>query len=94
MPKKGKDAMEYQLTPERITNVLGICFLLTIGLLMIWFLGYLVGGDFAFRIHATMFEIDRGEFDLIMYCGMALLKAVAIVFFGVPYVALKIVARK
>jgi hypothetical protein len=86
--------VEYQLTPERIANVMGICFLLTFGLLLIWFVGYLVGGDFVFRIHATMFEIDRGEFDLIMYLGMTLLKAAAIVFFGVPYVALKIVETR
>ncbi len=86
--------MEYQLTPERIAKVLGICFLLTLGLLLIWFVGYLVGGDFAFRIHATTFEIDRREFDLVMYCGMALLKFAAIVFFFIPYVALKIVEKQ
>ncbi len=86
--------MEYQLTPERITKALGICFLLIFGLLAIWFVGYLVGGDFAFGIHATMFDIDRREFDLIMYCGMALLKFAAVVLFLIPYVALKIVERK
>jgi hypothetical protein len=86
--------VEYQLTPERITKALGICFLLTFGLLLIWFVGYLVGGDFAFRIHATMFEIDRHEYDLIMYCGMLLLKSVAVVCFLIPYVALKIVAKQ
>ncbi len=67
--------------------------MLTLGLLLIWFVGYLVGGNFAFRIHATMFEIDRREFDLIMYCGMALLKFAAVIFFLIPYVALKIVAK-
>ena len=86
--------MEYQLTPERITKVLGICFLLTLGLLLIWFVGYLVGGDLAFRIHATMFDIDRREFALVMYCGMALLKFAAVVFFLIPYVALKIVEKQ
>ena len=86
--------MEYQLTPERITKVLVICFLLTIGLLLIWFVGYLAVDDLAFRIHATMFEIDRREFDLIMYGGMTLLKFVAVVFFLVPYVALKIVQKQ
>jgi len=86
--------VEYQLTPERITKVLGICFLLTLGLLLIWFVGYLVVGDLAFRIHATLFEIDRREFDLFMYYGMTLLKFVAVVFFLVPYVALKIVEKQ
>ncbi len=86
--------MEYQLTHERITKVLGICFLLTIGLLLIWFVGYLVGDDLAFRIHATMFDIDKREFDLIMYCGMALLKFAAVVFFLIPYVALRIVEKQ
>lgn len=86
--------MEYQLTPQRITKVLGICFWLTLGLLLIWFVGYLVGDDLAFRIHATMFDIDKREFDLVMYCGMALLKFAAVVFFLIPYVALKIVERQ
>ena len=86
--------MEYQLTPERITKTLGICFFLTLGLLLIWFVGYLVGGDIAFQIHATMFDIDRREFAVVMYCGMALLKFAAVVFFLIPYVALKIVERQ
>ncbi len=86
--------MEYQLTPERTTKVFGICFLLTFGLLLIWLVGYLVGGDFVFRLHATMFDIDRREYDLIMYCAMALLKFAAVVFFLIPYVALRIVQKQ
>jgi hypothetical protein len=86
--------VEYQLTPERITKALGICVLLTFGVLSIWFVGYLVVDDLAFRIHATMFDIDRREFDLIMYCGMTLLKFAAFVCFLIPYVALKIVKKQ
>ena len=41
-----------------------------------------------------MFDIDRRSYDLIMYCGMALLKFAAIIFFLIPYVALKIVERR
>ncbi len=41
-----------------------------------------------------MFEIDRREFDLIMYCGMALVKFAAVFFFLIPYVALKMVDKQ
>jgi hypothetical protein len=86
--------MENQSTFDYIAKVLWLCFLLTIGLLVLWFLVYLIGADFAFRIHTLWFDIDRSAFDAMNYYGMALLKTVAIVFFLVPFVAMKMVAKR
>ena len=85
--------MEGQLTIDHITKILGTCFLLAFGLLSLWFFGFMVAGDFAFRIHANWFSLDRVTFNVMNYYGMAFLKMVAILLFLFPYIALKIVGR-
>ena len=85
--------MERQELFANLTKILGTCFLLTAGLLGLWFVGYLVAGDVAFEIHCKWFDLDRHDFDVLNYYGMALLKMIAVVFFLIPFVALKIAGR-
>ena len=86
--------METQLTIEKLAKFFGICFLLTAGLLVLWFVVFLVWGDFAFNIHSSLFDIQRPEWEMINYCGMGFIKILAWVFCLIPYIALKIVGRK
>ena len=86
--------METQLTIEKLAKFFGICFLLAAGLLVLWFLVFLVWGDFAFNIHSSLFDIQRSEWEMINYCGMGFFKILAWVFFLIPYIALKIVGRR
>lgn len=79
---------------ECISQILLRCFLLAVMLLLFWFSFFLIGGDWAFGIHSSLIEITKHEFDLLNYCGMALLKIVAIVFFLFPYVSTRIVLQK
>lgn len=85
---------ENRLTPEHLTRVLGTCFLLAAGLILAWFLLYLVAGDLAFAIHAKLFDIDREQFRAMNYFGMSLMKILAFVLFLVPYIALKITGSR
>ena len=61
---------------------------------MFWLAMYLLVGDFAFRVHASWFDLDRHIFEVMNYYGMAFLKMVAIIFFVIPHIGLKIVLRK
>jgi len=89
-----EDIMETQMTIEKLAKFFGSCFLLTAGLLVLWFAVFLVWGDFAFNVHSRLFNIQIREWEMINYCGMGFIKILAWVFFLIPYIALKIVGRR
>lgn len=76
-----------------MAKILLWCFALGMVLLGVWFGGFLVAGDFAYRVHATMFDLSQHEFDLINYCGMALVKFCAMMLFLLPWIAIQLVLR-
>jgi hypothetical protein len=70
------------------------CFVLSVVLLLFWGVFYMVGGAWAYGLHARWFEITRHEFDLMIYGGMGLTKVLALVFFLIPYIAIRIALRQ
>jgi len=79
---------------HRVSDILLWWFLLSVALLLFWYIFYLVAGDWAYSLHATWFGISRHDFALINYCGMAFIKICAIVIFLFPYLSIKLVLRK
>lgn len=79
---------------QRASDILLRCTLLSFALLLISFTFYLAAGDWAYGIHARLFDISRQEFTLIYYGGMGLLKTLALVLFLIPYLAIRLVLRK
>ena len=78
---------------EYVARALIRCFVLALAFLAVWFVFYLLVGQWGYDIHSRMFEMTRREFDLIMYCGMAFVKLSAFVFFLIPYISLRLVLR-
>ena len=70
------------------------CFLFSLALLIVWFMSYVVGGDWIYSIHSKWFDLSKHEFALMNYYGMALVKLCAIVLFLLPYSAIKLMLRK
>ena len=79
---------------ETCSRILIRCFVISIAFLLFWFCIFLIGGDFAFGIHAKMFEIDRHDFDLMNYYGMGFLKISAYLLFLIPFISIKLILRK
>ncbi len=82
---------------EALNSVAGVlirCFFLGAALMLFWFVFYLIGGDFAYGIHSTWFDLSRHEFALVNYYGMAYLKINLFLLFLLPYVGIKMVLRK
>jgi len=76
-------------TFDAIANILLRCFLITVGaMLFTWFVVFLLG-DVIFSIYSQLMEISRKEFDLFFLYTMTFLKALNILFFGIPFVAIK-----
>ena len=77
-----------------VEGVLLRCFILGFVVLMIWFVFFLVAGDFVHDIHGSMFkQISARQFEVIHYCGMGLLKLLVFVFFFIPYIAMRWTAK-
>ncbi|HUW19547.1 MAG TPA: hypothetical protein VMW16_09615 [Sedimentisphaerales bacterium] len=70
------------------------CFVLAVCLLLLWFVFFLVGADWAYGIHSRWFGLSRLHFDLMIYYGLAFFKMAAILFFLLPYVSIRLILRK
>ena len=79
---------------DRAADIFLWCFLLSFALLLLWFVFYLVAGDWAYRIHVGWFELSKRDFALVNYWGMAFTKVCAIIIFLLPYLSIKLVLRK
>jgi len=76
-----------------VSKTLLWCFVLGFLSMLLWFGFFLLGGDFAYDIHSKMFDITEHEFEMMNYFGMAGLKIIVWMFFGVPYIATRLVLR-
>lgn len=71
--------------------LLGWCFAINFGVLLLWFLFFALTHDFMYRMHQKLFKMSVETFDAIHYAGLALHKILMIVFIIGPYVALYLV---
>ena len=79
------------MTLELVRNTLMWCTVINFGLLIVWFVGFLVARDWIRRLHGKWFKLSEESFDVIQYAGMGIFKLLIFVFNLVPYIALLIV---
>jgi hypothetical protein len=79
------------MTLELVRNTLMWCTVINFGLLIVWFVGFLVARDWIHRLHGKWFKLSEESFDVIQYAGMGIFKLLIFVFNLVPYIALLIV---
>ena len=76
-------------TLNAIANILLRCFVITVGAMLFTWLIVFILGDVIFSIYNQLMEISSNEFDLFFLYTMTFLKALNILFFGIPFVAIK-----
>ena len=79
---------------ETLAKVLLRSCILGIALLLLWFVFFLVGDDWAYGIHSQWFEITKHDFDLMNIYGMAFVKMSIFLFFLIPYLSIRLISRK
>ncbi len=79
---------------ENLAGILIRCFFLTYSLLMIWFVFFLASGDWGYNLTSPWFKVNKHEYELVCYYGIAFMKICALIFFLFPYIAIKLVLRK
>jgi hypothetical protein len=65
------------------------CAVINCGVLLVWFLFFILARDLMHRLHGRWFQLSRQQFDIIPYAGMGIFKLGIILFNLVPYVALR-----
>jgi Family of unknown function (DUF6868) len=77
-----------------LARILIRCFIGGILFLMIWFMSFTLAGDCIYGLHSRWFPIPRPVFNAIHYAGMAFAKILLIFFFLLPYIAIRLTAKK
>ena len=76
---------------EMIRSFLLWCSIINYGLLIVWFLVFILAHDFIYRLHGKWFRLSAEHFDVMHYTGMAIFKIGVLLFNVVPLIALWIV---
>ena len=76
---------------DMIRDVLLWCAVINYGVLLVWFLFFILAHDWMHRLHGRWFHLSVEQFDALHYGGMTIYKLGIILFNLVPYVALRIV---
>jgi hypothetical protein len=79
---------------QTVATILLRSFLFGLAFLPLWFLLYLITPDWMFDLNARWFNVGKHDFDLINYFGMGFFKISIILFFLLPYLAIKSMSRK
>jgi len=81
-------------TLDAIADILLRCFIITVGaMLFVWLVAFMLG-DVIYSIYSQLMEISRKEFELFFLYTMTFLKALNVLFFGIPFVAIKSYLRR
>jgi hypothetical protein len=89
-----KDEQNYLL--ENLAGIFIRSFFFSVALLLVSMIFYALAGNWSYYMSSSWYKIElsKHEYDLIFYCGLAFVKTCAIIFFLLPYVAIKLVVRK
>jgi hypothetical protein len=79
------------MTFETIRAVLAWCAVINLGLLLWWWVFFVMAHDWMYRWHCKWFKLSAERFDAVHYAGMAIFKLAIVLFNLVPYLAMRIV---
>jgi len=74
---------------QTLATILLRSFLFGLAFLLLWLFLYLIAPNWMFEINARWFDIGKRDFDLINYFGIGFLKICILLFFLLPYLAIR-----
>jgi phosphoglycerol transferase MdoB-like AlkP superfamily enzyme len=78
---------------ERLKRVLAWSIIINYLILIIWFFVFVLAHDQLRDLHTRWFKLSAEQFDLANYLGIAIYKIGIMLFFLVPYIAMRITDR-
>ena len=76
---------------DMLRNALLWCAVINYGVLLVWFLFFILAHDWMHRLHGRWFRLSVEQFDALHYAAMGIFKLGIILLNLVPYIALRIV---
>jgi len=78
---------------ESVRRALLWCTVINYGILLIWFLFFILAHDWLYLLHSRWFHMSVDQFDMLHYTGMGIYKIGVLLLNLVPYIVLHIVDR-
>ncbi len=79
---------------QTVATILLRSFLFGLAILVVWFFLYLITPNWMYELNASWFNVGKRDFDLINYFGIGFFKISIILFFLLPYLAIRSMSRK
>jgi hypothetical protein len=79
------------MSTDNLRSALFWCAVINYGILVIWFLFFMLAHDWMYLFHSRWFHISVEQFDMLHYVGMAIYKIGVLLLNLVPFVVLHIV---
>ena len=79
------------MTIEVTRTFLLWCTVINYGVLVVWFLAFVLAHDWVQGLHGGWFRLSRDQFDALHYAGMSMFKIGIMLLNLVPLIALSIV---
>ena len=81
------------MTIEMTRKALLWCAVINYGILLVWFLFFVLAHDRMYLLHGRWFRLSVEQFDMLHYAGMSIFKIGILLLNLVPYIALHIMRR-
>lgn len=75
-------------------RVLLRCWLIGMGVLLVWVGFYLALGQKAYQVHGRLFHLTAHDLNMLAYAGMMLWKMLVLALFFLPWLAIRLVLRQ
>jgi hypothetical protein len=69
------------------------CAAINYGILLVWFLFFVLAHDWIYLFHSRWFHLSIDQFDMLHYAGMSIFKIGILLLNLVPYIALRACRR-
>jgi hypothetical protein len=79
---------------DKLAKVLLRCGILGYVLLLLSVGIILIAGDPIYQLNGSLFGLSKHELELIIYECIVLMKVIVLVFFWIPWLAIRLVLRK
>ena len=79
---------------DTLAKVLLRCAVFGYLLLLLTFVVYMLAGGELYRLNMGIVDLSKHEFDLIIYGCIVLIKLIVLLFFFIPWLAIRLVLRK
>ena len=81
------------MTIEVARTFLLWCTVINYGVLLVWFLAFVLAHDGIQRLHGRWFRLPPDQFDALHYAGMSIYKIGIILLNLVPWIVLSVLGR-